>query len=326
MPQVKRSQAIWAISDGRAGNLRQAMALAAAVAGEPTEDLVVHPRAPWRWLAPRRLYRAQAAFAADFAQRLQHPPVVAIGCGRQAALATRLLRAHGSHSVQILDPRINPRHWDLLVVPQHDRVRASNVLTLLGSLNPVDDAWLQQGREDFPELAALPSPRIALLLGGPTAHVPWQLEHLSRLCAQLVALARQHHGSVLVTASRRTPTQALQALHHPLREVPSLLWHNEDDGPNPYRGLLGWADALVSTADSVNLLSEACATRLPVASAFSSSATGGRMPRFLQALDERARLCDIDALLHPHPALTPLRETQRIAAQVRQHLNLPNPH
>ncbi|WP_198528668.1 ELM1/GtrOC1 family putative glycosyltransferase, partial [Xanthomonas arboricola] len=103
----------WAVSDGRAGNARQAEALAQALHSAPVTALHLQARAPWRWAAPRLLPGAQAAFGSGFARQLQQPPALAIGCGRQAALATRLLRARGSQVVQLLDPRLDPRHWDL---------------------------------------------------------------------------------------------------------------------------------------------------------------------------------------------------------------------
>ncbi|MFT4249387.1 MAG: mitochondrial fission ELM1 family protein, partial [Pseudomonas sp.] len=283
------------------------------------------PRAPWRWWSPRRLPGDRAAFGAAFARRLQAPPTLAIGCGRQAALATRLLRARGSLTVQILDPRLSPHHWDLVIVPEHDRLRGGNVLTLLGSLNSVDDAWLAAGRTGFPELGTLPGPRIALLVGGPTAQVPWHTDQLGPLCAQLAAQLREQGGSLLVTASRRTPARARPVLRQALRGLPSaLLWLDEDDGPNPYHGLLGWADAIVATADSVNLLSEACATPVPVAAAFAEVAQG-RVQQFVQALRGHGRLSAIEALPQPGVAIIPLRETARVAAQVRERLGLPTP-
>ncbi len=322
MSDLKRWQSVWAVSDGRAGNVRQAEALAAALAPATFEPVSLTPRAPWQWFAPRALARAKSAFGRTFGHRLDAPAELVIGCGRQAALATRLLRARGSRAVQILDPRIGARHWDLVIVPEHDRLRGDNVLTLLGSLNPIDDAWLAQARADFTALAELPSPRVVLLVGGPTTHADWQPQQLGQLCVQLAAQVQAAGGSLLVTASRRTPALAILALRHGLRQVPSLLWRNEDDGANPYRGLLGWADAIVATTDSVNLLSEACATRAPVAVAFAETAKG-RVQRFVQALQARGRLCEIDALLPPAGDLVPLRETERIAEQIRQRLGTP---
>ncbi|NCT88986.1 nucleoside-diphosphate sugar epimerase, partial [Stenotrophomonas acidaminiphila] len=53
MPHAKRSTLPWTITDGRAGNVRQAVALASALRLGGQQRLQLAPRAPWRWLAPR---------------------------------------------------------------------------------------------------------------------------------------------------------------------------------------------------------------------------------------------------------------------------------
>jgi len=319
---VKRSDAPWAISDGRAGNARQADALAAALAGatpRPAPGLVLQPHAPWRWLAPRRLPGAAQAYGHGLAELLRQPPALAVGCGRQAALATRLLRARGSRVVQVLDPRLSPRHWDLLVVPEHDRLRGANVLTLLGSLHPVDDAWLAAGRAAFPAFAALPSPRTAVLVGGPAALAPWTAEDATTAFRHLAEDVRDRGGSVLASTSRRTPPAVAAALRDAFAGVSGVVWCGERDGPNPYAGLLGWAERIVCTPDSVNLLSEACATRVPVSVAMPAAARG-RARDFHAALRARGRLSE-PAQDDAAPR-TPLRETARVAAQARALLGL----
>ena len=306
-----------ALSDGRAGNARQASALARAI--DPRAAVAtLAPRAPWRWAAPRVLPGADAAFGADFAAALAMPPAFAIGCGRQAALATRLLRGRGSRAVQVLDPRLDPRHWDLLVVPEHDRVRGANVLTLLGSLNPVDDAWLEDARARFAAFAALPQPRIALLLGGPSAHARIDRDLFDGLAARLEAALAHGGGSVLATASRRTPAALRAALRVRFPASAGVLWTGDGDGVNPYAGLLAWADRIVCTADSVNMVSEACATTAPVFVYDPAQVSGGPR-RFLDALLARGRIHAMDDRLDPFSAV-PLRETARIAAQVRARL------
>ena len=59
----------------------------------------------------------------------------------------------------------------MVLAPEHDGLTDPNVLTLLGSLNPVDDAWLADARAAFPTLAVLPSPRTAVLLGGDSSSI-----------------------------------------------------------------------------------------------------------------------------------------------------------
>src|SRR3546814_409449 len=110
----------WTVTDGAAGNVRQAMALAQALGFPAPQQWNLHTAVPWRWLAPRRLPMAAHAFGAAFAQALAQPPTLVIGCGRQGALASRVLRDAGAKAVQILDPRIDPRHWDAVIAPAHD--------------------------------------------------------------------------------------------------------------------------------------------------------------------------------------------------------------
>ncbi|MGR4895172.1 mitochondrial fission ELM1 family protein [Stenotrophomonas sp. LARHCG68] len=322
MPYAKRSTLPWTITDGRAGNVRQAVALASTLRLGGQQRLALQPQAPWRWLSPRLLPGAAHGFGPTFAELAGNPPGLAIGCGRQAAAALRLLGRRGTRTVQILDPRIGARHWDLVVVPEHDRLRGDNVLTLLGSLNPVNDDWLAWGRAAFSSFEQLPGPRTALLVGGPTDHAPWQDADLQPLFAQLAARIRADGGSVLATTSRRTPRATTQALLRAFDDVPGVIWSDGGDGSNPYAGLLGWADRIVCTPDSVNLLSEACATRVPAGVLLGQRAQG-RMAHFQAALRERGRLLDGLAVLDP-PAqeVEPLRETARIAAEVRARLGL----
>ncbi len=258
----------------------------------------------------------QRSYGDAFSALLADPPGLAIGCGRQAAAALRLLRPGGTRTVQILDPRVSARHWDLVVVPEHDRLRGSNVLTLLGSLHPVTDEWLSLGRAAFSSFEQLPGPRTALLVGGPTLHAPWRQEQIEPLFRQLAARIRAEGGSVLATTSRRTPAPVAAALLKAFDDVPGVIWSDGGDGTNPYAGLLGWADHVVCTPDSVNLLSEACATRVPVTVLLGQCAKA-RMARFQQALRERGRLLDgLDVDIGSH-SIEPLRETPRIAEQVR---------
>lgn len=314
------STQLWTLTDGHAGNHRQADALATALDCGPATDWLLKPRLPWRLAAPRRLAGAGSAFGSAFAEAMTHPPHLSIGCGRQAALATRMLRERGGKVVQILDPRIDAKHWDLVIAPEHDRLQGDNVISLLGSLNPVDDAWLARARDAFALFAELPQPRTAVLLGGSSAHARFDRSAFEVLASKLeVSLARDG-GSVLVTTSRRTPADLVAALRHRYVETPGIVWCGDADGANPYDGLLAWADRIVCSPDSVNMVSEACATRVPV-HVFDPSRVSGRPRRFLDSLLQNGRIRAMDTALASFPA-EPLRETARIAAIVRERLGL----
>lgn len=313
------SAPIWAVSDGRAGNARQADALARAIAGDAAvRSVLLAPRAPWRWAAPRGLPCSHLAFGTAFASVMASPPGLVVGCGRQAALATRLLRARGAKTVQILDPRIDPTHWDLVVVPEHDTLRGDNVVTTLGGLHPVDDAWLARARADFPGPGTRPGPRTALLLGGHSRHARFDVAQFARLANLLDGVLAREGGSVMATTSRRSSDALRQALGERYGGAPHVAWRGPEDGINPYPGLLAWADRIVCSADSVNMVTEACATHAPVF-VFEPDAVQGGPRRFLDALLAQGRIRAMDADMAPFDA-APLRETARVAAEVRARL------
>jgi uncharacterized protein len=300
-----------------------------ARAGAPDEtgyeSMILRPRPPWAWLSPRTIAGSDSAFGPEFAARLEQPPRLAVGCGRQAALATRLLRERGAKVVQILDPRVDPRHWDILVVPEHDmtanpRLRADNVVTALGSLHPVDDAWLATARRRFAHFAELPRPITAVLVGGMSKHARFERMAFEVLGSKLEAALARDGGSVLLTASRRTPKELRKILEHRYDDTPGLIWRGPEDGDNPYPGLLAWADRIVCSPDSVNMISEACATTAPVF-VFDPGRVRGRPRRFLDALLARGRIRAMDTTLAPFP-VEALRETARVALEVRERLGI----
>jgi mitochondrial fission protein ELM1 len=312
MDQGHKAAECWVVTDGAAGNERQALALAERT-GLPVRVFAIPLPWPWSWVAPRLLPGARLALPPSAREAFTPPwPKVAIGCGRASAMVTRLLRelsAGATFVTQILDPRIDPRHWDLVVAPTHDGLHGANVVDLLGSLNPVDDAWLAAGRDACPQLGDLPPPRCAVLLGGERRGVALDDAYADALVA---ALRAHGGGSVMVTASRRTPAGFRDRVFRALADIPGV--RHDGTGPNPYAGYLGWADRVVVTPDSVNMLSEACATGKPVASLV-RQALPAKLARFHDALRARGLLGDLDGTW---PAGTPpLRETRRVGDILR---------
>jgi uncharacterized protein len=314
-------ESCWVLTDGAAGNRRQALALAEALTPS-IREIVVDLRAPWSWFAPRLLPGARLALGRDEETLLPPWPKLAIGCGRQAAWATRHIRrwsAGAALTVQILDPRIDPAHWDLVVAPRHDGLRGDNVLNPLGSLHPIDDAWLADGRDAFAQFALLPAPRLGVLVGGARHGTPFDAPASDGFLAAVRARHAADGGSVLVAASRRTPAAALPRIRDAFADLPGVVWTGSTDGPNPYPGILGWADRLVVTPDSVNMLSEACATGRPVHTV-ASARLPGKLARFHTELRSAGLLHDVDAVTPAEQV--PLRETAAIAAEVKRHLGL----
>lgn len=320
-PSLNRADATcWALHDGAAGNRRQVLALADTLA-LPSTEWALTASAPARWFAPRHAPGSGRAFGTQFQRALRDaPPAIAMGCGRLAALATRQARAVGAFAIQILDPRIDTGHWDLVIAPEHDGLEGDNVIELRGSLNPIDPTWLAHAREGAAALAALPGPRTAVLIGGPTRATRFDRGALEVMLAKLELELAREGGSLIVCGSGRTPREWAPLLRSRYSGDAHRVWMDASDGANLYAGALGWADRIVVSPDSVNMVSEACSTSLPVFVAEPARATG-RVRRFLQGLEAVGRIRAQSGSLQAFEC-EPLQETARIAAQVRERLSL----
>jgi mitochondrial fission protein ELM1 len=310
--------AVWVISDGAAGNERQALSLASAMR-LPARVIRLQPRAPWRWFAPHLTFAARLGFPTALRRDLQMPwPLMAIGCGRQAALLTRMLREWSERktfTLQILDPRIGADHFDLVVAPRHDALHAANVIQTLGALNPIDDAWLAHAALQFPALAQLPQPRTALLVGGPRRGLALDDAWLAALIAQLERWRERDGGSLLIATSRRTPAAWRDRLRSAFRNGCTCFWGGAEDGANPYASYLAIADRIVVTPDSVNMLSEACAVGVPVITSLPANAPA-KLAAFHTELRDQGWLHagDVDFSTVQQPS--PLREIAAVASKV----------
>ena len=255
---------VWVLHDGKPGMASQALGLAEA-SGLPFAERPLAVRPPWVWLPPV-LWLAPLRAASDKGARLAPPwPDLVIGCGRNAvrpALAIRRASAGRTLAAQIQDPRFGRADFDLMFVPEHDRLRGPRVVVTRGALHRVTPARLALERCRFAALEGLPRPVLGVLIGGSNRAYRLELQRLADIADSIAAAVRQSGGSVLLTPSRRTGEGGLTLLRQRLAGVPGMIW--DGAGDNPYYAFLALADALLVTADSISMVSEAAATGKPV--------------------------------------------------------------
>jgi mitochondrial fission protein ELM1 len=254
---------VWVLHDGKVGLRNQVIGVAEAV-GLPFAEKRLETRYPWKMLPPALWFNARHAPGRGGDRLLPPWPRLVIAAGGRAAapaLAVRDAAEGRCLAVQIQDPKIAPRHFDLMLIPEHDRVRAANVMMTRGAVHRVTAAKLAEAAEHWRHhLSHLPSPRIAVLIGGGGAY-DFTAERMAGLAADLATLARSGAG-LMVTPSRRTGEIAERVLRARLAGLPAEIW--DGTGDNPYFGYLGLADHVLATADSVSMITEASATGKPV--------------------------------------------------------------
>ena len=255
----------WVVTDGKPGMENQCLGLAEALDATP-EVKRIRIRAPWRHLPPQFWLSPLSALDPRGDQLAPPWPDLIIATGRQTVapvLAIKKARGGATFAVQIQNPTTGRRRFDLVAVPAHDAVTGANVVVTLGALHRVTPERLAEAARNLePEIAALGRPRIAVLIGGSNAVYRMTPAIAADMAARLARLARDRGAALMVTPSRRTGRDAEAALRRGLAGCAAAIW--DGSGENPYFGYLGLADAIVVTADSVSMISEACATGKPV--------------------------------------------------------------
>lgn len=307
----------WIVTDGKAGMESQCRGLADALGLEP-EIKRVTLRRFWRLLSPYvRIGLSHAAGPPGDPIAPPWPDLV-IATGRQSvapALAVKRATRGRTFLVQIQNPRIAPRHFDLVITPRHDRLAGDNVLTTLGALHGVTRARLDREAARLAQrLADLPRPRVAVLIGGTNDVFRLSPTLMGDLAEQLSDLCRRDGAGLMVTPSRRTGEDNLKILQARLAGLPAEIW--DGSGPNPYFGYLGLADHVVVTGDSVNMVSEAAATGVPV---HVVPLEGGseKFDRFHASMREAGIARPFDGRLE-NWSYTPPHDTETAAAEIER--------
>ncbi|MGE0004603.1 MAG: mitochondrial fission ELM1 family protein [Parvibaculaceae bacterium] len=256
---------VWVLQGSRPGDNAQARELAARLSARVETK---HLGYNGLYRLPNHLLGASLASVRKGAESLAPPwPDLVIGIGRRSVPVARWIKRKSAGRARLVHmgrPRARLDLFDLVVTtPQYGLPRASNVVELTLPLVPgraLPDTELASWRE---ELAGLPKPLIAVLVGGPSRPFLMRNIELTDLIDGAEAMRQAVGGSLVVIGSPRTPQdvfdEAMSVLRPPCRHFG---WAT--DKPNPYRALLHLADRFIVTSDSVSMLAEALRTGKPV--------------------------------------------------------------
>ncbi len=266
----------WVVTDGTIGMEKQCLALAKMLGVTPVQKRI-KIRAPWRWLPPKLWPLPLMALAKAGENSALAPPWpdLVIATGRKSvapALAIRRQSGGATYCVQLQNPGVDPKQFDLVVCPQHDQLEGTNIMSTLGAIHDVDPSQLASAKTQFAPIFEPLRRRqiVTVVIGGPNAVYDFPVAHAKRLGSQLAGLAQAHGLALAVTTSRRTPADVVAALKLALHRLPGVFWdanldaNSKETSPNPYLGYLAHADWILVTGDSVNMVSEAAGTGKPV--------------------------------------------------------------
>lgn len=258
---------VWCLLGKKAGDNTQVRALADELGYGYEEKQILAQ--PWELLTHIGHRSTLAGIDRETSTALTPPwPDLVISAGRRNEPVAQWIKQQSGGNTALVHmgrPWTPLEAWDLVVTtPQYFLPPQDNILHNNLPLHRLSREQLEVAGEGLrPRIENLPRPWIAVLVGGDSGRFVLTAAKGERLGQQASQLATACGGSLLITDSPRTPGPAGDALQAALT-APGYCYRWRDGGDNPYRGLLGLADAFVVTGESMSMLGEAAAMGRPL--------------------------------------------------------------
>ena len=165
-------------------------------------------------------------------------------------------------NIHVQNPKINPINFDILLVPEHDKICGKNVFKFEGALSFFNEKDIQKSYSLVKEkLDSFKKPLIFLLIGGDNKRYQLTYSEYCKFLLDIKFAVEKIPGSLVVSTSRRTPKKVKIILQEIFNSSKNFyLFHEE--GKNFYPGILKVADYVLITSDSINMISEVATSKV----------------------------------------------------------------
>lgn len=228
--QTPPNPRVWVLLDDRAGNSGQSLGVAEAL-GYPE----ITKRIAYNFLVglPNILRGPSSLVGVDEASRgtLKAPwPDIVIASGRRLAPVSLWVKEKTrgkAFAVHIMDPLCFHAHFDLIAVPNHDKLSGlPNLLKTVTAPNRISAIRTEENAARWQPLLEklhLPKPWVMLAVGGSSKHGVFSVAQATELAKRLSRIVQAMGGSILLTTSRRTGQAQAEALRDNIT-VPSYIY------------------------------------------------------------------------------------------------------
>lgn len=206
-----------------------------------------------------------------------------ISCGSSLPGVNQLLcEDQDAKSIVIQKPGfLSIRRFHLVILPQHDalnfcssaqggaifNVGKTKVAATYGAINLVSPEYLKEQAEllsnRFSHLKNRFRMKLGVFIGGDSRNLCLGETQIKIMIDQLKEVAEQMNVDILLTTSRRTTARVEQLLQRAFKKYPHcslLILASQDNIPEAVGGILGLADILVVSGDSISMVSEAASS------------------------------------------------------------------
>jgi len=194
-------------------------------------------------------------------------PSIVITTGRRMAgssIALKSILKNNVKTIHIQNPKLSLNNFDLLLIPEHDKIKGKNVIQTKGALSFFDEKDINKFNEPSFNKIKTKKNTVLLMVGGNNKnHKPQNCEYYD-LSTKVIKGVKNLDAQLIVTVSRRTPKQAIKILQSTFSKHLRDFKIFSPDLKNPYPKILKIIDYVIVTSDSVNMISEIATLSKPL--------------------------------------------------------------
>ena len=196
--------------------------------------------------------------------------VLLISAGsRTAPYLLAVSRILGCQSAVLMTPKyLGTAPFDFGIIPSHDFMEErANELVTLGAPNRINrDEIKSMGEVLLKEFPSQGDRRWAILIGGENSTFRIPPTWVEKSLSPILNRAQEEKVEIYLATSRRTRGETEQAIQQLCKKYSNvrLVWLASEHKENPVPGLLGLAERVFCTEDSISMVSESLTAGKPV--------------------------------------------------------------
>ena len=248
------------LTQGMHGMISQAEGLAKALDIDFTHHTVELNKF-WKMVPPKITPISQNVY-----KKIDHENFdVIISCGRKSVIPSIHLKNNSNKKVfniHIQDPKVDLKHFDFIVAPEHDSIKGQNVISTKGAIHYLTENEINENK-DYLNSFIKKDERIiwTLIMGGPTKYYDYSTKNIKEIFTTLSKLSKKHNFQLVIIPSMRTPTNIIQYANDYFGDDHTVIM---DVDKKAYLSALAIAQNIIVTCDSSSMISEAALTGKPI--------------------------------------------------------------
>ena len=190
---------------------------------------------------------------------------VIISCGRKSVIPSIHLKNTANKKVfniHIQDPKVNLKHFDFIVAPEHDDLYDQNVINTKGAIHYLTENEISENKYYLKQFIKNDGRNIwTLILGGPTKYYDYSTKNMKHIFTSLYKLLKKHDFQLVVIPSMRTPINTIHYAKEFFGDNHTIIMEVDKKA---YLSALAIAKNIIVTCDSSSMISEAALTGKPI--------------------------------------------------------------